>query len=132
MTAFTRFFTIGLDEADRRLARALAPPALDDADRYLAESAIVKTIDHCASRLTGWWTASHTSRTLRALDEAVKKQSWAARYQSIAVVVITAVATHLMLTIAQGPRPGWFWMVVPSLAAVFATVVLAASLQSDR
>ena len=132
MSAFTRFLTLGLEEADRRVARALAPPALDDADRYLAESTIVKTIDHGASRLTEWWTASQTSRSLRALDESFRRQSWAARYRSIAVVVIAAVATHLLLTMAQGPRPGWFWMVVPSLAAVFAAVLLAASSQSDR
>jgi hypothetical protein len=132
MNAIKRFLTLGLQDADHRVAAALAPRPLEDADRYLAESVIVRTIDRGTWRLHEWWLASRAAAVLQAIDAAFRSQRWAARYQSIAIVLIAAVVTHLLLTIAQGAHQGWFWGVIPALVATFAFVLLAASSQSDR
>ena len=49
----------------------------------------------------------------------------------VAFVLLTAVIAHVALILIQGPRPGWFWIVIPAMAAAFALLVLAGS-QSVR
>lgn len=127
MNPLTRFIALGLRDADRRVAAALAPPALEETDRYLRDTVIVSAIDRATERLDAWWTASTAARQLQRVSGTPAGQGWPERSQSIAGIVLTAVAVHVALTVAQGPRPGWFWMVIPTMAAVFASVLLAAS-----
>jgi hypothetical protein len=127
MSAFARFISNGLAEADRRVATALSTPELADADRYLFDSVIVRTIDSITMRVQGWWAASAARGYTLNFGEAFGGSSWADRYQSIAAILMTAVTVHVVLTLMQGPRPGWFWIVIPSMAAVFAAFALVAA-----
>ena len=131
MNAFVRFFSIGGREIDQRVARVLAAPPLERADRYLGESAIVRAIDRATLRLTDWWNASTTARMLNEYASGLAARRWTERYRMIAVTLFTAVATHIVLTLVQGPRPGWFWMVIPAMAIVLATFALLASSRSE-
>lgn len=127
MNALTRFFVIGMQDADRRVAAALTPPSNDPADRYIRQSAIVRTIDAVTVRLHDAWTASTAGRSARDLVTAFASRDRTARYRTIALIVLVSVLTHVVLTLAQGPRPGWFWLVLPALASAFAVIVLMAS-----
>lgn len=127
MSAFTRFISFGLRDADRRLAAMLAPPPVEPTERYLRESAVISAIDRVTVRLHAGWAASRPERILSDLAGPLAGRRRAERYQSIAAVVLTATAVHVALTLIQGPRPGWFWMVVPSIAAVFALLLAVAS-----
>jgi hypothetical protein len=129
MNALTRFLSLGMRDADRRVAAALAPPALEPADRALRDSAIVAAVDRATRLLQTWWTSSQAARLLASVGGDVP---WFERYREIGAIVITAVLVHVALTIVQGPRPGWFWMVVPATAAVFALLLLAASREAPR
>ena len=132
MNALTRFVALGLRDADRRVATALAPPALEPTDRYLRDGVVVSAIDRVTARLHAWWTASAAARLSRTLTETVTSEGRARRHQSVAVVVLTAIAVHVALTLLQGPRPGWLWLVIPSMAAVFAWLALATASRSAR
>lgn len=127
MNAFVRFISLGLQDADRRIAAVLSPPRLDETDRYLRESRVVSAIDRVTVRLHDWWTASAASRVSRNLSRGFAGRTQADRYQSIAVAVFTAVGVHVALMLAQGPGVGWFRMLIPSIAAAFALLLAAYS-----
>ena len=127
MNAFTRFVTLGLRDADRRLAAALAPPPLAETDRYLYDSVVVSAIDRVTVRLHAWWTASEAARRWRQLAEGIASTGGTRRDRSIAIVLLTAIAVHVALTLFQGARPGWFWLVIPSMGAVFALLLAVRS-----
>lgn len=131
MNAFTRFLSLGLRDADRRVGAALMPPPLQETDRYLRESRMVTAIDRVTVRLRDWLMASESGRLSRSLVESLRGSGQVERNQSIAVIVLSAVSVHVLLTLVQGPRAGWFWLVIPSLAAVFA-LLLAASSRNER
>jgi len=132
MNALARFFSFGMQDIDRRVAARLTPPLLDDGDRYLRQSAVIRTIDRGTIVLGEAWTGSWAARLSAHVSEALSGSDWPLRYRSIGVVVMVSVATHLLLTLMQGARPGWFWLVIPSMAAVFALAVLTASSRSSQ
>lgn len=132
MNALARFLSFGLKDIDSRVAATLTPPMLDDADRYLRDSAIVRTIDRFTIGLQDAWTDSRSGRLSKTLSGELTGQDWATRYQAIGVVVMVAVVTHILLTLVQGARPGWFWLVIPSMAGLFALFVLIASSRSNQ
>ncbi len=52
------------------------------------------------------------------------------RYRAVGAVLITAVVVHVLLTLLNGPRPGWFWALIPAMVAAFALLLLAGSRSS--
>lgn len=127
MNAIVRFLSLGAQDADRRVARALRPSSLEAGDRYLKTSALVSTLDRATQRLRDWWMASEAHQLLSSVQAEVSPAS----HGSIAVTLLIAVSAHVALTLLQGPRPGWFWMVIPGMAALFAVLVLAGSRSSQ-
>jgi hypothetical protein len=141
MNALSRLWKSGAADADERVARTLAPRGFDEADRYLQSSALVLFLDRITRRLETWWRASatrHTASTVADLWSHPTAQSprgggpgsreaWAERYRVIGGVLATAAVTHITLTMIQGPRPGWFWLLIPSMIIAFALLLLASS-----
>jgi hypothetical protein len=130
MNALSRFLVFGMQDADRRVAAALAPPSLELADRYLKESAIVAALDRITLRLAEWWASSDTRRFAAGIRDAVAPTGaahWPERYRAIGVMLIAAVGVNVAATVIEGNRPGWFWLIVPALTFAFAVFVLIAS-----
>lgn len=131
MNAFKKFYSLGAEDADRRVAAALVSAPLEPADRYLKAGEFVTAIDLATKRLRDWWCASEACRMLLAARGTFLREAPAVRSQAIASVLLSAVVVHVTLTLAQGLRPGWFWMVVPALTTLFAVVLLAGSRSSQ-
>lgn len=129
MSTIARFLSLGMEDADRRVAAALAAPSLEPADRYLQTSRFVMAIDRATRTLQRWWLASAASQAWLAAPHVFGEPS-AVRYQGIALVLLTASIAHVMLTLLNGPRPGWFWLVIPAMLVMFATLLLAGSRSS--
>ena len=127
MKPLRQFVSDGARDADARLAAALAPQPLDRADRYLKASRIVAAIDRLTVMLEQSWLGSMTGQSVSELARSFAAESRRDQRSAIASVVLTAVVVHIVLTMANGPRPGWFWIVIPALAALFAALVLVAA-----
>ena len=132
MNGFVRFISIGRRAIDERVARVLAPPPLHAADRYLQESAIVRAIDRATIVVFDMWHHSRTAEVFNKYGVGSAHADWPARYRLIGILLSTAIVVHLGLTLAVGARPAWFWLVIPSLAAVIAAVLLAAASAAKR
>ena len=131
MNGITRFFRLGAQDADARLASRLAPRSFEAVDRYLASSAVVRLVDRITYRLQEWWFTSQTGGAATAMRDAWSAESWKARYQAIGAVLLSASLLHVTLTVIQGPRPGWFWLVIPGMAMAFSVLLLVASRSND-
>jgi ATP/ADP translocase len=127
MNALTRFFSLGLQDADRRVAAALTPRPLGPVDRYLRGSAIVTAVDRATEMIDTWWRASVSGRIVNSWIERVSREAYPARYRAIASMLVIAVVVNTILNLMQGPRPGWFWMVVPAMTISFAALLFAGS-----
>jgi hypothetical protein len=127
MNALKRFYVFGAESADRRVAAALAPSPLDAADRYLKESAFVKAIDHITLRLQVWWLSSEAKQLSSTIRDRVDREPIAVRRQAASLLVVIAVIVHVSLTLLQGEHTGWFWMIIPAMAALFAAAMVAGS-----
>ena len=130
--AISLFFRSGLRNADERLARTLAPRASRDVDRYLASSLTIRTIDRLLRRWPEVWSRSVAYTALLAPLGATGQAGWKHRYDSIGRMLMVGSITHVALTLAQGPRPGWYWTMIPSMAIGFALLLLAASHSTPR
>jgi hypothetical protein len=127
MNALARLWRASAADADQRLARMLAPRSFDEADRYLQSSALVRFLDRSTRRLETWWQASATRQTASTAADRWSHEAWAERYRVIGGVLATAAVTHITLTMIQGQRPGWFWLLIPGMVIAFALLLLAAS-----
>lgn len=127
MNSLARFYQRGVEDADRRVAAALAPVRTDAADRYVQASRTVMALDHATRRLRDWWLASESRRVLSLVYGSVAGAPFVARCRALAMALLIAVIAHVALTLMQGPRPGWFWLVIPAMVATFAALLLAAS-----
>jgi hypothetical protein len=125
MNALARFLRLGMDDADGRVAALLSPPDLEPTDRYLKDSAVVSGIDRMTCRLQAWWSESSGGHLVTALRRIFGQSPSNDRAREVGVCVLTAVAAHVTLTILNGVRPGWFWTVIPAMAALFAALLLA-------
>ena len=125
MNSLKRFYLLGAEAADRRVAAALAPPSLAAADRYLKASVLVTAIDHITIRLRQWWLATEAMRLCSAIGEDLAGEPVAVRRQALAVLILTAVAFHLGLTWFHGAPLDAFRMIIPTMAALFAAALLA-------
>jgi hypothetical protein len=126
VSAFNRFVSLGLRDADRRVADALTPGALEPIDRYLRSSIIVTAIDRATDRLSAWWMASSVFNRLSML-RATRSDDAALGHRAIALMLLIAVGVNAALTLLNGPRPGWFWMIIPAMALTFAALLFAGS-----
>src|SRR5688500_4607049 len=127
MSSVARLWQSGARDADQRVARMLAPRSLREAERYLQSSAVVRFLDRMTVQLESWWQASATGQTVAAIGELWSGEEWTGRYRVIGGVLLTAAATHITMTIIQGPRPGWYWTLIPGMVIVYAVLLLAGS-----
>ena len=131
MKDVTRFFTLGMQDADRRVAAALEPRPYHAADRYLETSRLVRGIDRGTRLLSDWWSGSEAGRIARSATGAFFSEPRSVRDRAVGAVLITAVTVHVVLTLVNGPRPGWFWTLIPAMVAMFAVLLLAGSRSSS-
>jgi hypothetical protein len=127
MNALKRFYVLGAEAADRRLAAALAPPPLDAADHYLKDSFFAAALERITFRLQQWWLSSDAKQLAGMIGDRLEREPPARRRQGLASMILIATIVHVGLTLLQGVHPGWFWIIIPAMAAVFAAVLLAAS-----
>jgi len=127
MNALKRFYLRGAELADRRVAAALARPSLDAVDQYLKSSVVVTALDRMTIHLQDWWQASEAKQLASTIGDRLEREPAATRRQRLASTILIAVSVYLGLTLLQGGSSGWFWMIIPALAALFAAVLLAAS-----
>ena len=128
MNALKKFYVFGAESADRRVAEALAPPPLDAVDRYLKESAVVAAVDRLTLRLQAWWLTSAAKLWASAIRDRVEREHRPVRRRAASLLIMIAVIVHVSLTLIQGAPTGWFWMIIPAMAALFAAALLAGSL----
>lgn len=131
MTPLIRLLRLGLLDADARIARALSARPSGDADRYLASSATVRSVDRLAHGFLALWQLSATQSMLAETLGWAPDRHWRERYESLGWILVVGVATHVTLTMARGPRPGWFWLLIPMMAMSFGVLLLAASRSAD-
>jgi len=98
-----------------------------EVDQYLASSVTIRTIDQLLQRWPAVWPGSIAYRTLIAPLGLARNATWIQRYQSLGWMLLIAALTHMALTMAQGPRPGWYWIVIPAMAMAFGGLLLTAS-----
>jgi len=127
VNALRRFLVTGMEDADRRLASTLRPQPLDAADRYLRGSALISAVDRLTRILQRWWHASAAQRLLAAARQEWSRQASPSRHRALAVLLLTAVASHVFLMVFEGRYQGWFWLVVPAMTTVLAFLLLAGS-----
>ena len=127
MKAVIKFWQRGAEDADRRIAAILSAPPADVADRYLRSSIAVRSFDRVTTFLRTSLTNSQAGRGAFAAHEEWRRTDWPERYQTIALVLIIAVAVHVAAVVSLGQQPGWFWLIVPGLTFVFAVLLLIAS-----
>jgi len=128
MNALKKFYVFGAESADRRVAEALAPPPLDAVDDYLKESAFVAAVDRITLRLQAWWLTSAAKQWASAIGDRVEREPRPIRRRAASLLIMIAVIVHVSLTVLQGAPTGWFWMIIPAMAALFAAALLAGSL----
>jgi hypothetical protein len=122
-----RFFRLGARDADARVAAFRDHSGAPATDRFIATSAIVTGLDVCFRRLETWWRASTAAEVAATATAAWSRTSGRKRHQAWGLFVLVAAGSHVAVTIAQGARPGWFWLVIPGMAAAFGLVLVAAS-----
>ena len=127
MNALRRFLVTGMEDADRRLASALRPQPLDATDRYLGSSVLMSTVDRLTRILQRWWHASASQRLLAAVRQEWSRLAPPSRHRALAVLLLTAVASHVFLMLFEGRHQGWFWFVVPAMTTVLALLLLIGS-----
>ena len=132
MNALRRFLSPGMQDADRRVAAWLTPPSTRATDQYLWSRALVMGMARLARQLQDWLKASRAQHLWQVVRSEFEHDGWNDRYQSVAMLTLVAVAVHVSMTVAQGPRPGWFWLVIPAMAAVFALLALVGTVRAER
>ena len=131
MRVLSRLWSLGAQDADRRMAAALAPRPLTAIDRYLHESALVAAIDRVTERLAAWWTSSTTAAAATMIIDTIAHDPWRETYRNLASVLLIAVVVHISLMLLQGTGPGWMWAVIPVMAAAYAAVLFAVTSRSN-
>jgi hypothetical protein len=131
MNALTRLFTFGAADADRRVAAFLQPRDHSGAERYLLSSVSLGAFDRATQRLAAWWLDAEAGRAAIVLAGAWSRESQSSRNRRLGIVFLVAVAVHVTLMLWQGPPPGWFWLLIPALAASVAVLLLLAARSAD-
>ena len=104
----------------------------DAADEHLKQSAIVRAIDRSTLQLSAWWNDSQSRRLLADCYAEFAGGEAIDRYRAIGAIVAIAAAVHIAMSLTHGPRPGWFWLVIPAMALAFALPLLTASRKELR
>jgi hypothetical protein len=129
--AVIRLFQSGMRDADERVAKALQPRTSIAVDRYLASSLTVRVVDRFLQRWASLWPAS-TAYAIASTVGFFHDADWIRRYEALGSTLVIAAMTYVALSMSQGPRRGWFWMVIPALAFGFGILLLAASRSASR
>ena len=127
MNAVRRFIVFGAQDADRRVAAMLTPRPFAAADHYIKASVIVRSADRVGRTLQSLLLSSATVRAATLARAIWEHAHWAERYRAVGVTLLMAVVIHVTLTVIQGPRPGWFWLIIPALTLALASMLLAAT-----
>lgn len=122
-----RFFRLGARDADARVAAWLASPGSAATERHIAASRIVTVIDTSFRRLEAWWRASTTANAASAAIAAWSTARPREQQQSLGMISAVAAGTHIGLTLVQGARPGWFWLLIPGMVLAFGLLLVVAS-----
>jgi len=130
VSAIAKFLSLGMADADRRVGAALAPAPLEPADRYLRTSSFVMAIDRMTRRLHDWWLASEAGQAVLMVQRVFREPS-AVWLQGFGLVLLIAAVVNIALTLLNGPRPGWSWLIIPAMVAAFAVLLLAGSRSPD-
>src|SRR5687767_13454796 len=104
----------------------------DDArlQRALMGSATVAMIDRARVVLLSAIARSRTSAWVRQRRDTWVATPWPRRRRVSGVVLLVAAIVHVVLVIAAGDPAGWFWLIVPALAA--SVGVLAIVMGAER
>jgi hypothetical protein len=125
--ALTRVVREGAREADRRVARWLSPAPSTETDRYLASSWVVRRVDAACRTLWSWWLHSRSASLLSAGATAWSTAERAVRVRAAGLTLVIAVIAHVAMMMAQGPRDGWVWLVLPATAGAIGVMLLVAA-----
>jgi hypothetical protein len=123
--AVTRFIREGAREADRRVAGWLSPTPLTATDRYLSSSAIVQRVDKAFRKLSWWWVNSRSAALTAMAGNAWSNAARSERGRGVGLALLVAAIAHVAMMMAQGPRAGWVWLVVPATAGAIGVMLLA-------
>jgi hypothetical protein len=127
MSALRRFVSLGLADADAKVAGVLAPTSSQSADDYLASSVVCRSFDAATMRVRDWWLASTSAVVWRSALDEWRSQQPPTRYVAIATTMLTAAAVHVFLTLINGARPGWFSLIIPAMVLALGSVILLGS-----
>ena len=125
--AVTRFVREGAREADRSVAGWLSPKPLDATDRYLGSSAVVQRVDGAFRKLSWWWANSRSAALMATAGIALSQLAHSERVRGVGLALVVAAVVHVAMMMAQGPRAGWVWLVVPALAGAIGVMLLVAA-----
>src|SRR5688500_4287167 len=104
----------------------------DDArlKRALMSSATVAMIERARTVLLSAVTRSRSAESVRQYREAWIAAPWPRRRLVSGIVLLVAAVVHVVLVRAAGDPAGWFWLIVPALAA--SVGVLAIVMGAER
>ena len=128
-SAFKRFIDAGLRDADRRLSWFVRPLSVDTPDLVsVADSSIA--VRGAERMLAIARRAAMSSRLAGyAATSAAEWRHWPSGAQRFGagITLLAAVAVHVGLTLWVQPPPGFFWLIVPGLAAAAGMLLVLAS-----
>jgi EamA domain-containing membrane protein RarD len=129
MNALSRFLDAGLADAERRIARRLPPPLTDHpwVANVVASGTVARGIARVIAAGRASLGSSRVVALLRPLAASWREADWAAQRRGLGVLLLTAVATHLVLVLASTTPRGWLWLILPGMASAVGLLLLAAA-----
>lgn len=124
-----RFFRAGVDDAARRLSRFVACGPEDDGRvvALLESSRIVRAVSGAYGTVLRAHAHSWAAGVARRVAAAWRASGAANERRFLGTVLLAAVTTHVAMTLWQEAPPGWFWLVLPAIAAAVGVVLILAS-----
>jgi hypothetical protein len=134
MSGIARFLSAGLADIDRRIGRVTAPDVTHESWllQVLASGALAGLVVRVAD--VGRRAAASSKMFAWARDVA---QPWqhtpsGVRRQALGRVIFVATAVHVALVLWAGAPPGWWWLILPGVAATVAIVLQIGALERQR
>lgn len=130
MSAVSRFFGLGVRDAERRIA-ALTAVRQDDEPRVLAQlesSVTFGVVNRGVNHLVrAYETSTIVTSAARLFERSYTSRSWRRRRFDAGVVLVVAAATYVSLYLVQQSPTGWLWLAVPAMTAIIGGLLIAAS-----
>ena len=129
MNALSRFLDGGLADAEQRIARRLPPPLTDHpwVAHVVASGIVARGIARVIAAGRASLGSSRVLARLRPLAASWQAADWASQRRGLGVLLLAAVATHLVLVLASTAPRGWLWLILPGIAAAVGLLLLAAA-----